>query len=228
MGYIKAKPGWRGSTSDSKGNVVNNLTLGQQSHDGALFGSGTSAANKTSSTASKKMASFYTSNSASSGTSVGLYWKHTLTGAASGVVARFYGYSNVASTATLVGAQITGEIGATATITGLITGCRSQLSMPDDGASYASGTFAGGQSEIYFNGDNSSTTDISAAARHSIHRFILDGDTTARAKTKFAFEFVNLPSGSAEEMVSTKYLTASHGLQVMIDGARYYMLMDAV
>lgn len=227
MGVLKGKTGWRSSTSDNKGNVINNLTVGLQAHGGVVFGCGTSASPKTSSTASAKFSSRYFENSATSGTAVGDYVRLKITGiAGSGVASRYYAYTNVAS-ALIVGAQITGETGAAGTVSGLMLGCRSQVIIADDATSAPTGTIAGGQSELYFNGDNSSTTDITGS-RHSIHRFILDGDTTARAKCVNAFEFVNIPAGTGDEMFTTKYLTASHGIRIMVNNASYYMLCDAV
>lgn len=189
------------------------------------MGVGTSAAPEVSSTASAKFFSSYLQNSATSGTAVGTYMKLTVSGiAGSCVVARYYAYANVAA-ASVQGAQITGEIGVSGTISGLCVGCRSQLSLPDDHAAFTQGTYAGGQSEIYFNGDNSSTTDISGAAAHSIHRFIVDGDTTARAKVQFAFEFVNIATGTGTHMVKTDMHTGTptDGLKIRINGSTYYI-----
>jgi hypothetical protein len=226
MALLKGIPNWRSSKSTD--NVVNCLTVGLYDHDGAVMGSGKSAAPKTSSTASKKFLSFYFQNSATSGTSVGDYVKLTVSGiAGSGVAGRYFTYSNVAA-ALLVGAQISSETGAAGTVSGLLTGCRSQVLLADDATAAPAGTIAGGQSELYFNGDNSSTTDITEATSHSIHRFVLDGDTTARAKVQNAFEFVNVPVGTSTDtdLVNTTALTASHNMRVIINGDVYGILLD--
>lgn len=227
MADLKGWPSWRGTTYEAAPQSFM-LSLGLKSHAGLILGGGTSGDEVTSSTASKKMASFYTKNSATSGTSVALYWKHEVSGiAGSGVVGRLYGYTNVAA-ALLVGAQITAETGAAGKVSGLMVGCRSQVSIADDATAAPTGTIAGGQSELYFNGDNSSTTDISAATVHSIHRFMIDGDTTARAKVQNAFEFKNVVVGTstATDLVNTTALTASHNMRVIINDEVYGILLD--
>lgn len=229
MAYIKANPGWRSSTSDSKGNGIKNLTLGEMTHDGLILGSGTSAAPKTSSTASKKFMSFYFQNSATSGESYGFYLKLTGSGIAGSITTgRIYAYTNVAAD-TVQGAQISVGFGAAGKVSGLAVGCRSQVTFADDATAAPTGTIAGGQSELYFNGDNSSTTDPSAATVCSIHRFIVDGDTTARAKVPYLFEIVNVSSGTSDatKILNTAHLTASHCLRCKINGADYGILLDA-
>ncbi len=227
MANLLCRPNWRGTGNNN--NAVNfyQVNLGKKSHAGKILGGGISGDEVLSSTASEKMASFYTKNSATSGTSVALYWKHEVSGiAGSGVVGRLYGYTNVAA-ALLVGAQITAETGAAGKVSGLMAGCRSQASLADDATQTPTGTIAGGQSELYFNGDNSSTTDVSGT-KCSIHRFVIDGDTTARAKVPYVFEFIGLGSaGSNEELLSSKYVTASHGLRCRIDDVNYRILLDS-
>lgn len=226
MANLKVRPNWRGTGNND--NAVNfyQLNLGKKSHAGKILGGGESSDQVLSATASEKMTSFYTKNSATSGTSVALYWKHEVSGiAGSGVVGRFYAYGNVAM-ALLVGAQITAETGAAGKVSGLLAGCRSQVSLADDATAAPTGTIAGGQSELYFDGDNSSTTDVSGT-KCSIHRFVIDGDTTARAKVPYIFEFINLgAAGSGEELISSKYITPSHGLRCRIDDANYRVLLD--
>jgi len=203
------------------------LSLGLKSHAGNILGGGISGDEVLSSTASEKMMSFYTKNSAVSGTSVGYYHKHEVSGiAGSGVVGRIYGYTNVAA-ALLVGAQITAETGAAGKVSALLVGCRSQIILADDATVAPTGTISGGQSEIYFNGDNSSTTDV-AGSTHSIHRFIVDGDTTARAKVQNLFDIVNVSTGTSDatKMLNTANITASHGLNVLVNGELYSLLLD--
>lgn len=227
MADLKGWPSWRGKTYES-GPQAFMISLGLKSHAGLILGGGISGDEVSTSVASQKMASFYTKNSALSGTSVALYWKHSVTGiAGSGVVGRLYGYTNVAA-ALLVGAQISAETGAAGKVTGLLTGCRSQVSLADDATVAPGGTIAGGQSELYFNGDNSSTTDITGA-KHSIHRFVLDGDTTARAKCLSAFEFINIPAGTGTHMLKTDMHTGTptDGLKIRIDDVFYYISLVA-
>jgi hypothetical protein len=227
MANLKARPNWRGTGNTE--NAVNfyQVNLGLKSHAGKILGGGTSSDPVISTTASEKMASFYTQNTQTSGTSVALYWKHTSVGAAnSAVCGRFYVYTNAASS-TIMGAQISAETGAAGKVSGLLVGCRSQTLIADDATQTPTGTIAGGQSELYFNGDNSSTSDVSGT-KCSIHRFVIDGDTLARAKVPYVFEFIGLGSaGSGEELLSSKYATATHGLRCRIDDINYRILLDA-
>ena len=230
MANLLCRPNWRGTGNNNSAVNFYQVNLGKKSHAGKILGGGVSGDEVLSSTASEKMASFYTKNSAVTGTSVALYWKHEVSGiAGSGVVGRLYGYTNVAATL-LVGAQITAETGAAGKVSGLMTGCRSQVSFADDATQVPTGTIAGGQSELYFNGDNSSTTNVQTSSRCSLHRFIVDGDTTARAKVNYAFEFQNISTGtSAAVMLKTDFATGTptDGLQIMINDVAYYISLVA-
>lgn len=228
MANLRVRPNWRGTGNND--NAVNfyQVNLGKKSHAGLILGGGTSSDPVVSSTASEKLCSFYTSSSATSGESYGFYWKHTQTGAGGSLTCgRFYSSCNVAGS-TIQGAQISASLGASGTISGQIIGCRSQLVLPDDHAAFTAGTFAGGQSEVYFDGDNSSTTDISGATSHCIHRFIVDGDTTARAKLRYLFSIENVSSGTSDAtcVLNTANITASHGLNVRVNGEDYCLLLD--
>jgi len=227
MATLHGWPTWRGRTYQ-KAPQGFMLSLGLKSHAGLILGGGTSSDRVSTSVASQKIASFYTKNTATSGTSVGVYWNHEVAGiGGSGVGIFSKGYSNVAATL-LVGAQIMAEFGAAGKVSGLAVGCRSQVMFADDATAAPTGTIAGGQSELYFDGDNSSTTDVSGAMC-SIHRFIVDGDTTARAKVPYLFEIVNVSSGTSDgtKILNTAHLTASHCLRVRINGADYGLLLDA-
>ena len=229
MANLMVRPNWRGTGNNNSAVNFYQVNLGKKTHAGKVLGGGTSADPVLSTTASEKMASFYTSNSATSGESLALYWKHTSTGVgASATCGRFYQSANVAS-ATLQGAQISVSTGAAGKVSGLMVGCRSQAMLADDATVAPTGTIAGGQSELYFEGDNSSTTDITGA-KHSIHRFVLDGDTTARAKCLSAFEFINIPSGTGTHMLKTDMHTGTptDGLKIRIDDAFYYISLVAV
>lgn len=228
MADLQVRPNWRGTGNNN--NAVNfyQVNLGKKSHAGKVLGGGTSADPFTSSTASEKMASFYSSNSATSGESYAFYWRHYATGVgASATCARFYQTANVACD-TLQGAQITASTGAAGKVSGLLVGCRSQVQFADDATAVPTGTIAGGQSEVYFDGDNSSTTDPAASAFTCIHRFILDGDTAARAKVQYLFDIVNVSTGTSDatKILNTANLTASHGLNVRINGENYSLLVD--
>jgi hypothetical protein len=229
MANLASRPNWRGRVANNNGNNFYQVNLGLKTHAGVILGGGTSADPVLSATASAKFASFYTANSATSGESYALYWKHSVTGAGgSATIARFYAYTNVTAS-TVQAAQISTSLGAAGMVSGLCTGVRSQLMFADDKtAAFTTGTYCGGQTELYFEGDNSSTTDISGAPSHCIHRFIVDGDTTARAKVRNLFEICNISTGTSDvtKMLNTANITASHGLNVIINGEAYSLLVD--
>jgi len=237
MANLAVRPNWRGTGNNN--NAVNfyQVNLGKKSHAGKILGGGTSADPVLSSTASEKFESFYGQNSATSGTSVGTYWKLTTTGVlGGGCAARFYAYTNADSKATtgatLMGAQITAETGVAGRIGGLLVGCRSQVAFAASaGVITGNGTVAGGQSELYFTATagNDSNTDIRGLT-HCLHRFICDGDTTARAKVNYLFDIVNVTVGTSAttDMVNTANITPSHCINVMINGAQYGILLDKV
>ena len=168
-------------------------------------------------------------NGATSGDNRGIYVRLALTGAGGGgEAARLYTDCTVA-TGTAHGAHISLGMGTDSgagagSITGLGVACRATLHVLND-VTISGGTLYAGLSEIYFEGDNSSTTDISGATRHAIHCFNLLGDTTARAKAQFAFDFTNIPSGTGTEMVKTDMHTGTptDGLKIRIDGTTYYI-----
>ncbi len=237
MANLLCRPNWRGTGNNN--NAVNfyQVNLGKKSHAGKVLGGGTSDDPVVSATSAEKMASFYTSNSEGSGHSVALYWKHTLTTTLSaGTVARFYAYTNVVGMSAvnggaLQGAQITAETGPAGSVPGLMVGCRSQVTLGDNATVAPTGTITGGQSEIYFNGDTNSTTDIGGAT-HSIHRFIVDGDTLARAKVVNLFEIKNVSTGTSNTtaMIKTDMHTAepTDGIRVVINDAAYHIGLYAI
>ena len=227
MATLIGTPGARGRIY-TKAKQFYMLSLGLKSHAGKLLGGGVSGDEVLSSTASQKMVSFYTKNSATSGESMGLYFKHSVTGiGGSGTTSILKAYTNVAA-ATMQGLQALTEFGAAGKVSGLAVGCRSQVLFADDATAAPTGTIAGGQSELYFDGDNSSTTDPSAATMCCIHRFLVDGDTTARAKVRYLFDIENVSYGTSDatKVLNTANITASHGLNVRVNGEDYCLLLD--
>ena len=104
------------------------------------------------------------------------------------------------------------------TVTGLAVGHRATFTAPDR-AAFA--TIAGGMSELYAVG---ASTDFSAATMHSIHRFVMDGDSTGKATAENVFEFVGL---SATQYAANTD-TPDHALRVVINGdVRYIMVSEA-
>jgi len=111
------------------------------------------------------------------------------------------------------------EFDADGTITGLGVGVRGTLMGPNR-ALFA--TIAGGMSELWAEGD---ATNFAAATRHSIHRFVMDGDPTGYATAENVFEFVNL---SATQYAANTD-TPDHALRCIINGnVRYIMVSEAL
>jgi hypothetical protein len=203
-----------------------NITPDTTNHvAGLLIKAGTSASPVTADIANGRFIDLYFDNGATSGDNRGVYLRLYLTGAGGGGEAArvFTTVSNVAA-GTAHGMHVSLSFGTSGSITGLGAGLRSTLSLPND-VTISAGTYTGGMSEVYFEGDNSSTTDISGATAHSIHRFVVDGDTTARAKIQNAFEFVNIPSGTSTHMLKTDMHTGTptDGLRILINDAVYYI-----
>lgn len=110
------------------------------------------------------------------------------------------------------------EFDADGTLTGLGCGHRATFFGPNRDL-FA--TICGGMSELYAAGD---ATDFSAATAHSIHRFVMDGDSTGRATADNVFEFVNLSSDQYEANTDTP----TFALRCIINGAvKYIMVSEA-
>jgi len=186
---------------------------------GGIIKAGTSSDYITADVADMKFISMYFDNGASSGDNRGMYIRLNLTGGAGGEALRPYTVLSTAS-GTAHGAHIGLSLGTAGSITGLGCGSRSTLEFPND-VTLSSGTYCGGMSELYFNGDNSSTTDITGVTEHSIHRFCIAGDTTAKAKVQNAFSIPYAPSGSGTtNMIDTNQngTASTDGLRVLING----------
>jgi hypothetical protein len=228
MANLAVRPNWRGTGNNNSAVNFYQVNLGKKSNAGLILGGGTSADPVLSAVADQKMASFYTSNSATTGESYALYWRHYLTGiGGSATCARFYQTTNIAA-GTLQGAQITASTGAAGKVSGLLVGCRSQVQFAYNATQAPTGTIAGGQSELYFDGATDSTTDPAASAFTCIHRFVVDGDTAARAKVQYLFDIANVSTGTSDatKVLNTANLTASHGLNVRVNGEAYCLLLD--
>jgi hypothetical protein len=104
------------------------------------------------------------------------------------------------------------------TLTGLGVGVRGTYMCPNRAAG---GTICGGMSELWAEGDAS---DFGGATVHSIHRFVMDGDSTGYATGDNVFEFVNL---SATQYAGNTD-TPDHALRCIINGnVRYIMVSEA-
>jgi hypothetical protein len=110
------------------------------------------------------------------------------------------------------------EFDTDGTITGLGVGVRGTFMCPNR-AAFA--TIAGGMSELWAEG---TSTNFAAATKHSIHRFVMDGDPTGYATAQNVFEFVNL---SATQYAANTD-TPTQALRCIINGnVRYIMVSEA-
>jgi len=230
VGTISALPGLSDATDNitiNRGLILTGVDTGLTT--GGVIQAGTNAANITADVADMKFVSMYFDNGASSGDNRGVYVRLNLTGGGGGESLRAYTVLSVA-TGTAHGGHISLDLGTAGSITGLGVGVRSTLMFPND-VTLSGGTYSGGMSELYFWGDNSSTTDITGVTEHSIHRFVIDGDTTAKAKVQNAFSIPYAPSGSGTtNMLDTNQdsTASTDGLRILINGSAYYILLKSV
>lgn len=158
-----------------------------------------------------KFMNFYLKSTATTGAIQGMYLRTYAAGAGSGVTlnsGRIFATVYDVAIGTAVGAHISLNFNASGSITGLGTGSRSTLHVPD--VVMANGTYAGGMSEVWFDG---TTSRIAGTTKHSIHRFVVDGAAGYTNDMTTVFEFVGLGSGQfvtntagASEKVITTYV----------------------
>jgi len=186
--------------------------------DGGILKCGTSSSAVSVTTPDHKFISFYLANAAASGDNRGMYLRLYHTGAGGGGEALrvFTTVSNVAA-GTAHGAHISLSFGSTGSITGLGLGMRATLHVPNQAQS--GGTYAGAQSEVYFDG---TSARIAGATVASIHRFICDGVTSHTNDVPYVFEFVGLNATQVRENTSSD---ATHGLRCRINGVIYDILL---
>lgn len=185
---------------------------------GVLHGAGTSTSPATSTTADAKFMSYYTSNSATSGDSRGIYLKHTMSGiGGGGEAARFYG-SMTAAGATARGAHISLDFGTAGSITGLGTALTGTLHIP---GAMTAGTYSVVNAEI--NAD-AATSNLAGATSKSFFRVGAIGNSTGAALIMddiFLFDFTNA-AGSGKMIDSDKTaLTGKAGIPVSVNGTLY-------
>lgn len=189
--------------------------------DGGLIKGGTSSARIIEDTANMKFISFYVDNGATSGDNRLMYLRQYLTGAGGGgeALRAFTTVENVAG-GTAHGAHISLNFGTTGSITGLGIPVRSTLHVPNQVQS--GGTYAGGQSEIYFDG---TSARIAGATKASIHRFLCDGVAGYTNDVPNVFEFVGL---NATQLQSNTASAADHILRIDVGGTLYGIMLVAL
>lgn len=211
-----------GHLSAIEGTNLSGLVLDMETTDktisGLLFGAGAASSSTliTTATASKNFVQLYTKSTATSGDNRGIYNRFYLSGAGGGgeSLRTFTTVNNVAA-GTAHGAHISLSFGTTGSITGQGLGLRATLHVPNQAQS--GGTYAGAQSEIYYDGASS---NIAGSTVHSIHRFIQDGNATAYAKALNVFEFVNLSTGSGK-------MYYGETLRTIVNGSAKYIPLSS-
>lgn len=165
-----------------------------------------------------KFLNFYLKSSVTTGAVIGNYTRVYATGAGAGVTlnaGRFFATVYDVAIGNATGAHISLNFNASGSITGLGTGSRSTLHVPN--VVMSGGTYAGAQSEVYFDG---TTARIAGATVASIHRFIVDGVSSHTNDVPYVFEFVGLNSTQWETTYSD---TPDRALKIRVNGTAYWI-----
>ena len=170
-------------------------------------------------------------SAATSGTERMFYGLLYLNSGRTGQVVRGYTFINGALAGGIAaGAHFTVNYSAVGnTISTGAMGSRSTLHGANT-ASMSYGTIAGGMSELYADGSN---TNFENATRHSIHRFVLDGDAAGKNTAKNLFEIVGPVAGQGMYTTGISntncYNACTEALTIMVgDSTRYIPLATAL
>ncbi len=178
--------------------------------------------------ANAKFLSVYLENAATSGDNRGFYLRQYLTGAGGGGEALrvFTTISDVAA-GTAHGAHISLNFGTTGSVTGLGVAGRNTLHIPND-ASWAPGTIAAIQAEIYSDGTNS---DTDGATEVSFIRVVNDGNANGIADVDDDANLITITGGAiaAGNMVQaeTDETKFSHKIKCKIHGTTRYIMLTS-
>lgn len=156
---------------------------GAAAASGLLLGVGTTANPATTSTADAKFVELRCQTTATSGDNRLMYLRYDQNGAGGGGECLRAFTKATAALGTARGAQISLDVDAAGSVTGLGVGLDGQLAIND--ALPAGGTYFATQSEMYM----AATADVSAVTSHAIHSIIANGDGTAVATVKHALAF---------------------------------------
>lgn len=192
-----------------------------------LLGSGnsTAALRMTTATANKRFMNFYFENTATSGDNRGMYLRLYLGGAGGGGEAlRVFTSIDDVAAGTAHGAHISLNFTSTGSVTGLGVAGRNTLHVPND-ASWAPGTIAAVQAEIYSDGANS---DTDGATEVSFIRVVNDGNASGIADVDDDANLITVTGGAVgagnlvqAETDETKF---SHKIRCKIHGTTMYLM----
>jgi len=206
---IKANDGTASiSIADSTGIVSASKKIsltaasGTASDSGLLFGIGTTGDPATNATADGKFIELKCKTTATSGDCRLQYMRYYMNGInATGGECLKAGTVLGAAIGTARGEQASIEVSSTGYVTGFACGMDALLEVTNT-AVPSGGTYCAGQSQVFMTG---SSSDLSAAASHAIHRFsVAGGSAVAEAKVLNAFNFdvTNCADAGGGEMVS--------------------------
>jgi len=197
-------------------------------HNGLLMGGGTAASPATTATANKNFVEFRFQTTATSGDNRGIYNRYYIAGAGAGgeSLRSFTTISDVAAS-TAHGAHISLNFADTGSVTGLGVANRATLHIPDD-ASWAPGTVAAMQAEIYSDGENS---DTDGATEVSFIRVVNDGHVNGIADVDDDADLLALSGFTigAGNMVQTETdeTKFSHKIRCNVGGTTLYLMACA-
>lgn len=203
--------------------------IGQGGADssGLLLGAGTAASPATTATADTKFIEWRLQNTATSGDNRGVYLRFYLAGAGGGgeSLRAFTTISDVAA-GTAHGAHISLNFADTGSVTGLGVASRATLHIPDD-ASWAPGTIAAIQAEIWSDGDDS---DTDGATEVSFLRFVNGGNANGIADVDddaFLFAFSGGAIGAGNLVATQTAAVVSHTIRVKLpNGTTGYLMVS--
>lgn len=199
---------------------------------GLLLTAGTAASPATTATANKRFIDLYTQNTATSGDNRGIYNRFYLSGAGGGGESlRTYTTVNAVAAGTAHGAHISLDFvsaSGSGRVTGLGVAMRATLHIPSD-ASWAPGTIAAVQAEIYSDG---TASDTDGATEVSFIRVVNDGHADGIADVDDDAALIAISGGSISSgnMVQAKSAAAvTHVIRIKVNGTPYYLMVsDAV
>jgi hypothetical protein len=198
--------------------------------DGSLIKGGASNAKLIQSVADNKFISFYLDNAATSGDSRGLYLRQYISGAGGGGdAARFYSTVNDVAAATVRGAHISLDFGASGTVTGLGAALECTLHIPNDA------TQAGTLCAIKLAVNSDGSTSDPAGSALSFIRVDNQGDATGMADVDtdaYLFDLAGFTEASGS-MVSIQSAGAYPAglvgtLKIRVGGVAYYIPLQNV
>jgi len=223
-----------GTTTASKALVVDAnkaldfLALGGVAPSAAALalGIGAAATRATTATADKNFCELRTESTATSGDSRGIYNRLYLGGAGvSGESLRSFTTVDDVAAATAHGAHISLNFNATGSVTGQGIAGRNTLHIPDD-ASWAPGTIAALQAEIWSDGDNS---DTDGATEVSFLRFVNGGNANGIADVDDDAALMVLSGftiGAGNVVAAQSAAVVSHTIRINIGGTLYYLMVS--